>query len=74
MPKNSKEEKLEMNLYNGIKTFSTITCSKCGKHEDYFGCDGYEAVEPALRNGWYATENNVYCPKCNSKRRKNSNQ
>lgn len=65
-----KKEKLKDRIYNAIETISTITCSKCRKTSNYYGADGWDAVEPAIREGWYATELNVYCPTCQSKRKK----
>jgi len=66
----TKKDKLEYDLYNSIQTISAIHCSKCKKQKDYPNSDGWDAVEAAINDGWYATENNTYCPDCNKKRLK----
>ncbi len=63
----TKLERLEDNLYNSCETITTIICSNCKTVEDYPNCDGYEAVEVMIRDGWYATASKVLCPKCNNK-------
>jgi hypothetical protein len=60
--------KLESNMLDALEVFTTITCTKCRKHKDYHWMDSYEALEPAIEDGWYATADNVYCPDCNKKR------
>jgi len=67
-----KDSNSKARLYDAVETVSTITCSKCNKSESFFNCDGWDAAEAASGDGWYATENNVYCKSCNEKRLKKS--
>ncbi len=68
--KTKQRENLELRMVDAIETVSTIQCTKCFKMESYHMCDSYDAIEPAINDGWYATELNVYCPTCNKKRKK----
>lgn len=65
------EEKLENNLYNNIETFHHIKCTKCKKEVYEVGGDDWQVVETFFKQGWYATENNCYCPECQIKRKRN---
>lgn len=65
-----KLEKLFDKLIDFIETESSIRCTKCRKIDNIMFCDQYDAVEPLIKDGWYATENNCYCPECNKKRKK----
>jgi len=53
-------------LYDSVHTFSTITCSRCGKSEDRLGNDD-ECLDGFFDYGWRATANHTYCPKCAEK-------
>lgn len=64
-----KEERLIENIYNWINTTSYILCSKCGAQGVCPGNDD-DAVHDFKTSGWYATEHNVWCPKCNEERQK----
>lgn len=64
-----KEQKLEENVLNCIHTTSRIECTRCDA-TGICGANDDEAVDVFIRDGWYATENNVYCPTCNEKRKK----
>lgn len=64
-----KEEKLYNNVYGATEQSCTITCSKCGKIDiTYHADDTHGVVSSLIDDGWYATEKNTWCPKCNKKR------
>jgi hypothetical protein len=65
-----KDEKLIENLYNFTYTRSQISCTLCSCTGICAGNDD-AAVEVFKKDGWYATDNNAYCPSCNEKRKKN---
>jgi len=68
---NKKEDKIKANIAMAVETFSSIMCSKCPKSETIAG-DEYDAGEQFFKKGWHATEQNVYCPSCNKKRKRNT--
>ena len=65
-----KLDKLKDNIYNQIETFHHIHCSKCAKETYIAYGDEWDAVNDFIIEGWYATDNNCYCPECNKKRNK----
>ncbi len=65
------EKKLKYNIGNNIQTFHHIYCNKCKKEKYINGGDEYDAVDHFITKGWYATENNCYCPECQIKRKRN---
>jgi hypothetical protein len=60
--------KLESNLLDAMEVCTTITCSKCRKHTDYHGVNEFDVLDTVIEDGWYATDANVYCPKCEKDR------
>jgi hypothetical protein len=57
-----KEENID-NLIDGIRL--TIQCSKCNAVEiDNYHMDLLEAAASFYKDGWRATEENIYCPVC----------
>lgn len=65
------EKKLEL-CFNNIETFHHIRCTKCKKEDYIMGGDEWDAAELFIKEGWYPTENNCYCPDCQNKRKKNN--
>ena len=65
-----KKDKILDKLYNSIHSFYSIYCFKCQKEEQCFYGDEFTAADNFYNKGWYATENNIYCPECNNKRKK----
>lgn len=59
----SREENQINNLMEAIHTSSVILCSKCNAHATFQG-DEIESAHYFRKKGWYATEYNIYCPKC----------
>lgn len=66
----NRKDKTIINLSESIETINTITCIKCDKESSIRFCDSLEAAEIFYEEGWYATENNIYCSECNNKRKK----
>lgn len=64
------KEILEDRLYNAVETISSIQCTKCKKVDQFYQEDDWQVVSSAMNKGWYATENYVYCPDCQFKRKK----
>jgi hypothetical protein len=64
-----KKEYEAMDLYDFIETESSITCSSCRKTDSVMYADSGE--EFFFEEGWRATRENVYCPKCAKKKLKN---
>ena len=67
MSKKKSKEKVVFHLYDNIETVNTIICSKCGTQEVEFNIDVFEAADSFYEKGWYATSNNIYCPRCRKK-------
>lgn len=66
----NKKDKALDRLYNSVHSFCSIYCSKCKKVEECLYGDEFDAANKFYNKGWYATENNIYCPECNNKRKK----
>ena len=63
-----KKERLENNILDAIEVLCSIQCTKCKHTERMYGADSYDLVDTLISDGWYATDKNVYCPKCNEDR------
>jgi len=47
-----------------------VECTKCNSAAGFFQLDDYDAADELVKLGWYATENNIFCPKCQKNRKK----
>ena len=75
VPPSPKREKAKLEkqkdlLFGYVEIEAYITCTKCGHNDTVFGLDEWGATLKFIQDGWYATENNVYCILCNDKRLK----
>ena len=58
------------NMLDNVYSEHTVMCSLCGDHLSQLNTDDHDFAERCIRDGWRATDNNVYCPSCASKRLK----
>lgn len=69
MNKEQAKERSLANLSQYCLSEFTFECSKCGKVDKIMDCDEIEAAESQYEDGWRATDNATYCPKCAKKYR-----
>jgi DNA-directed RNA polymerase subunit RPC12/RpoP len=57
-----------------LDTHVDATCTKCKNSTTLHQTDEYWACDELLKRGWYATQDNLYCPKCQKARLKKLKQ
>lgn len=67
--RNRIKERAEINLAQHLNVIASISCTKCGASDSDYCEDPYnDYIDYLVEEKWYATDKNVYCPKCNKKR------
>lgn len=66
---NKKYTPNQLNEFVNEVTYTEIYCSGCRVHKERY-MDEDSFTEEVFKEGWRATKENVYCPKCAKKKLK----